>query len=208
MAPNIFSGGKALDLDFLGNRIITPIIKMKDNELRKNAAQGANKVTTKPPIVGPTARPILLATALRVKADGRSDFDTNALIAGSIGVLIIVMPAPNANVNNNNKNGVVIPKSVNIPSIKDTTNIYPHVIRSILRLSKISDTAPDGTAKRNIGKVLVVVIRETSNGLGAIEAISQDAPTSYIAEPMYEKTVANHNKRYKESLKGRNPDNK
>jgi hypothetical protein len=40
------------------------IIAIKEAELRKNTAQGAIAATIKPPTVGPTARPMLLATAL------------------------------------------------------------------------------------------------------------------------------------------------
>ena len=109
------------------------IITTKEAEVRKNTAQGAIAVTIKPPTVGPTARPMLLATALRVRAAGNSDLDTSALMVGIIGVLIIVVPAPSAKVTINNKEGVVTPRRVSIPSIIDTVNMYPHVIRSILR---------------------------------------------------------------------------
>ena len=78
-------------------------------EASKNTAQGAIAVTIKPPTVGP-ARPMLLATALRVRAAGNSDLDTSALMVGIIGVLIIVVPAPSAKVNTNNKTGVVTQK--------------------------------------------------------------------------------------------------
>ena len=143
--------------------------------------------TIKPPTVGPTTRPMLLATALRVRAAGNSDLDTSALMVGIIGVLIIVVPAPSAKVSINNIEGVVTPTRVSIPSIVDIVNMYAHVIRSILRRSKISDNAPDGNANRKIGRVLAVVIRETNKGFGASEVISHDAPTSYIAVPIYEK---------------------
>src|SRR5512133_3921933 len=105
MAPIMFSGGRELCcwiLAFLGNRIRTIIITINEAELRKNTAQGAIAVTIKPPTVGPTARPILLATALRVRAAGNCDLGTSALMVGIIGVLIIVVPAPSAKVNINN----------------------------------------------------------------------------------------------------------
>jgi len=85
-------------------------------------------------------------------------------MVGIIGVLIIVVPAPSAKVNINNKAGVVTSKRVSIPSIIDTVNMYPHVMSKILRRSKMSDNAPDGKAKRKIGRVLAVVIRETNKG--------------------------------------------
>ena len=149
---------------------------------------------------------MLLATALRVRAAGSSDLDTSALMVGIIGVLIIVVPAPSAKVSINNIDGVVIPTRVSIPSIVDIVNMYPHVMRSILRRSKISDNAPDGNAKRKIGRVLAVVIRETNKGFGASEVISHEAPTSYIAAPIYEKSAAIHNALYRLSLKGLKPD--
>jgi hypothetical protein len=148
---------------------------------------------------------MLLATALRVRAAGSSDLDTSALMVGIIGVLIIVVPAPSANVSINNKEGVVTPRRVSIPRIIDTENMYPHVMRSILRRSKISDKAPDGNAKRKIGRVLAVVIKETNKGFGASEVISHDAPTSYIAAPIYEKRAPIHNALYSLSLKGLKP---
>jgi hypothetical protein len=147
---------------------------------------------------------MLLATALRVRAAGNSDLDTSALMVGIIGVLIIVVPAPSAKVNINNKAGVVTSKRVRIPSIIDTVNMYPHVISKILRRSKISDNAPDGKAKRKIGRVLV--IRETNKGFGASEVISHDAATSYIAAPIYEKRAANQKALYRLYLKGLKPD--
>jgi hypothetical protein len=84
--------------------------------------------------------------------------------------------------------------------------MYAHVIRSILRRSKISDNIPDGNANRKIGRVVAVVIRETNKGLGASEVISHDAPTSYIAAPTYEKSTAIHNVLYILYLKGLKPD--
>jgi hypothetical protein len=192
-------------LDFLGNLLRTMIMPIKEAELRKNTAQGAIAATIKPPTVGPTTRPMLLARALRVRAAGSSDLGTSPLIVGIIGVLIIVVPAPNANVSINSIGGVVRPIRVRIPSVVDIVNIYAHVIRSILRRSKISDNIPDGNASRKIGRVVAVVIRETNKAFGAREVISHDAPTSYIAAPTYEKRTAIHNVLKIVDLKGPNP---
>jgi hypothetical protein len=192
-------------LDFLGNLLRTMIMPIKEAELRKNTAQGAIAATIKPPTVGPTTRPMLLARALRVRAAGSSDLGTSPLIVGIIGVLIIVVPAPNANVSINSIVGVVRPIRVRIPSVVDIVNIYAHVIRSILRRSKISDNIPDGNASRKIGRVVAVVIRETNKAFGAREVISHDAPTSYIAAPTYEKRTAIHNVLNIADLKGLNP---
>jgi hypothetical protein len=181
------------------------IMPIKEAELRKNTAQGAIAATIKPPIVGPTTRPMLLARALRVRAAGSSDLGTSPLIVGIIGVLIIVVPAPNANVSINSIVGVVRPIRVRIPSVVDIVNIYAHVIRSILRRSKISDNIPDGNASRKIGRVVAVVIRETNKAFGAREVISHDAPTSYIAAPTYEKRTVIHNVLKIVDLKGPNP---
>jgi hypothetical protein len=182
------------------------IMQIKEAELRKNTAHGAIAATIKPPITGPTTRPMLLARALMVKAAGSSDLDTSPLIVGIIGVLIIVVPAPSAKVSINNIVGVVAPTRVRIPNPVDIVNIYAHVIRSILRRSKISDNIPDGNANRKIGRVVAVVIREMNNGFGAREVISHDAPTSYIAAPTYEKRTAIHNVLKIADLKGLNPD--
>jgi hypothetical protein len=156
--------------------------------------------------VGPTTRPMLPATALSVRAAGSSDLDTSPLSVGIMGVLIIVVPAPRAKVSINNTVGVVIPTRVSIPSIVDIVNMYAQVIRSILRRSKISDNVPDGNAKRKIGRVVAVVIRETNKGFGASEVINHDAPTSYIAAPIYEKRAAIHKVLYRLDLKGLKPD--
>jgi hypothetical protein len=185
---------------------MTMIMQINEAELRKNTAQGAIAATIKPPTVGPITRPMLLARALRVRAAGSSDLGTSPLIVGMIGVLIIVVPAPSANVRINSIVGVVRPIRVRTPSRVDIVNIYAHVIRSILRLSKMSDNIPDGNANRKIGKVVAVVTRETNNGVGASEVISHDAPTSYIAAPTYEKRAVIHNALYIVDLKGLNPD--
>jgi hypothetical protein len=199
-------GSEVCTRDFLGILIRTTIILIKEAEVRKNTAHGAIAVTIKPPIVGPIARPMLLAITLRVRAAGNSDLDTSALMVGIIGVLIIVVPVPSAKVNINNKEGVVTSKIVSIPRIIDSVNIYPHVIRRILRRSKMSDNAPDGKAKRKIGRVLAVVVRETNKGFGASEVISHDAATSYIAAPIYEKRAAIQKTLYRLYLKGLKPD--
>jgi hypothetical protein len=149
---------------------------------------------------------MLLARALRVRASGSSDLGTSPLIVGIIGVLIIVVPAPSAKVSIKSIVGVVRPIMVTIPSRVDIVNIYVHVIRSILRRSKISDNIPDGNANRKIGRVVAVVTRETNKGLGASEVISHDAPTSYIAAPIYEKRATIHNVLKIADLKGLNPD--
>jgi hypothetical protein len=184
------------------------IMPIKEAELRKNTAQGAIAATIKPPIVGPTTRPMLLARALRVRASGSSDLGTSPLIVGIIGVLIIVVPAPSAKVSIKSIVGVVRPIMVMIPSRVDIVNIYAHVMRSILRRSKISDNIPDGNANRKIGRLVAVVTRETNKGLGASEVISHDAPTSYIAAPTYEKRAAIHNVLKIADLKGLNPEPK
>jgi hypothetical protein len=193
-------------LGLLGNLLRTIIIPINDAELRKNTAQGAIAATIKPPTIGPMTRPKLLARALRVRASGSSDLDTRPLMVGIIGVLIIVVPAPSANVSISNTVVVVRPTSVRIPSRVDNVNMYAHVIRSMVRLSKISDSIPDGNANRTIGRAVAVVTRETNNGFGAIEVINHDAPTSYIAAPTYEKRAAIHNILYRLDLKGLRPE--
>jgi hypothetical protein len=209
MAPIMFSCGRALcslTFDFFGILLRTIIMPIKEAELRKNTAQGAIAATIMPPAVGPITRPMLLATALRVSAAGSSDLETSPLIIGIMGVLIIVRPAPRAKVSINNTSGVVIPARVSIPNTVDIANMYAQAIMSMLRRSKMSEIAPDGSAKRKIGRVVDVVIRETSKGFGASEAISHDAPTSYIAAPIYEKRTAIHSVLYMLYLKGLKPD--
>jgi hypothetical protein len=80
------------------------------------------------------------------------------------------------------------------------------VTRRILLRSKISDNAPEGNARRKIGRVVAVVIRETNKGFVAMEAINHDAPTSYIAAPIYKKRAEVHNVVYNPVLKGLKPD--
>jgi len=170
-------------LDFLGNLLRTMNMAINEAELRKNTAQGAIAATRIPPIVGPTTRPMLLASALRVRAEDISDLGTNPLKVGIMGVLIKVVPAPNAKVSINSIIGLVRSTKVSIPSRADIVNKYAHAIRSIRLGSKRSDSIPDGNANRNIGNVVAVVTRETKKGSGAREVISHDAPTSYIAAP-------------------------
>jgi hypothetical protein len=183
-------------------------IPINDIELRKKTAHGAIAATIKPAAIGPITRPMLLARALSVKAEGTSVLGTSPLIVGIIGVLIIVMPAPNAKVSINNTVGVVRPDIVRIPNTVDIINMYVQAKRSILRRSKISDNIPDGIANRKIGRLAAVVIRETNKGFGAMEAISHDAPISFIAIPIYENRAAIHNILYNLDLNGLNPDTK
>jgi hypothetical protein len=182
------------------------IMAINEAELRKNTAQGATAATIIPPTIGPTTRPMLPASALRVRAADISDLGTSPLKVGIIGVLIIVVPAPNAKVSINSIVGVVRPTKVSIPSRADIVNKYAHAIRSIRLGSKRSESIPDGNANRNIGNVEAVVTRETKKGSGAREVISHDAPTSYIAAPTLEKSDAVHNILYREDFRGLNPD--
>jgi hypothetical protein len=187
MAPIISSGGKVfwwLTSDFLGSLLRTKIIQTNVAELRKNTAQGAIAAKTKPPAVGPITRPMLPATALSVRAAGSSELDTNPLMMGITGVLIIVVPAPSAKVSINNTVGVITPTMVSTPNIVDIASMYEQAKSSRLRRSKISEITPEGIANRKIGSVVAVVIRETNKGFGAIETISQEAPTSYMAPPI------------------------
>jgi hypothetical protein len=110
MAVTIVSGGRILFTVFevLDNLVKTKIIIINEDALRKNAAHGATDATIIPPTVGPITRPILLATALRVKAEGSSDLDTKLLMMGIIGVLIMVVPIPMAKVNIRSKMGVLM----------------------------------------------------------------------------------------------------
>jgi len=179
---------------------------INEAELTKNTVQGANADTIKPPTIGPMTRPKLLARALSVRASGNSILETNPVIVGIMGVLIIVVPAPREKVNNSKTVVVVRPTRVRIPSAADIVNMYADAIRSIVRLSKRSDSIPDGNANNKIGRVVAVVISETNKGFGASEVISQDAPTSYIAAPTYEKREAIHNILYRLDLKGLKPD--
>jgi len=126
-------------------------------------------------------------------------------MVGIMGVLIKVVPAPNAKVKTSNTVVVVKPTRVRIPNAADIMNMYADVVTSMRRRSKISDSIPDGNANSKIGREVAVVIRETKRGFGAIEVISHDAPTSYIAAPTYEKSAATHNIRYRLDLKGLKP---
>jgi len=166
---------------------------INETELTKNTAQGANAETIKPPTIGPITRPKLLARALRVRASGNSLLETNPVIVGIMGVLIIVVPAPSAKVNISKTVVVVRPTKVRIPSTAVKVNIYADAIRSIVRRSKRSDSIPEGNANSKIGRAVAVVIRETNKGFGASEVISHDAPTSYIAAPTYENRAPTHN---------------
>lgn len=179
---------------------------MKEAELKKNTAQGAIAATTKPPIAGPTTRPILPPSALRVRAAGSSVLGTSPLNVGIIGVLIIVIPAPSTKVNIKSIVGEVRPIRVMTPSVADIATIYALVMSNMVRRSKISDNVPDGNANKKIGKVEAVVMSDTNNGFGEREVINHDAPTSYIATPTYEKRAAIHKVLYIADLKGLNPD--
>jgi hypothetical protein len=212
MALSIFSGGRELccwsfeTLDLPGNLLKTTIIQINEAELIKKTAQGAIADTMKPPTMGPTTRPKLLARALRVRASGNSLFETSPLIVGIMGVLIKVVPAPSAKVNSSNVVMVVRPTNVMSPNAADIANMYADVIRRIFLLSKISDNIPEGSANNKIGRALAVVMRETNKGFGASDVISHDAPTSYIAAPTYENRAAIHNVLYRLDLRGLRPD--
>src|SRR5580704_10479574 len=61
-----------------------------------------------------------------------------------------------------------------------------------LRLSKISASAPAGTANRNIGSVVAACTRETARGSGLRLVMSQPEAALYIQVPILATTVAVH----------------
>ena len=128
-----------------------------------------------------------------LEAAGSSILDTSPLIVGMMGVLIRVVPAPSAKVSISNIVGVMIPTRVSIPSIVEIVNIYTQVIKSMLRLSKISDNAPDGNANRKIGRALAVVIKEKL--VMDLEQWTSLTKMLHIIHgtPTYEKKEAIHN---------------
>ena len=63
------------------------------------------------------------------------------------------------------------------------------------RLSRMSASAPAGSANRNSGRLVATCTSDTTSGLGSRLVISQPEAALYIHEPTLETTVAIHRKR-------------
>src|SRR5947209_1689014 len=175
---------------------------MNEAALSKKTAHGPDAATMKPPNAGPTARAILMATALSVIAAGKSEWETNSgVIACQIG-LLIADPTPRRKVSDSRRAGVIWPINARMPIAPAATNIQICMTRSKRRRSTISASAPAGNATSTTGRLPAVSTSATRTGEVVNEVINHDSPTSCIHVPMLDTTVAIQSARKTDSRRG------
>lgn len=100
------------------------------------------------------------------------------------------IPAPSRKTKRSRSGALIAPAATSNASVPATTSIRVLTRRSSRRRSTTSASAPAGSASRNMGRVVAACTRATHRGSGAMVAISQPAPTSFIQVPRLEITIA------------------
>lgn len=158
-----------------------------------NAAHDPVEATIAPPMVGPTASPMFIATPFKVIVCRASDFWTKLRKTPKVDGMLIAAPMPSKKVNANNIDEVVIPVRVSPASIAATTSMKYCITRRSLRRSNISANAPAGKASKKIDKLVIAGNRATIIVDGVSDVINHIAPTLCSDVPMFDATIANHN---------------
>jgi hypothetical protein len=151
--------------------------------LTAKAAATPTAATIAPPIAGPTLRAMLNPMLFSATAPGNSErgtmSPTDACHAGALNAL----PHPIRNVNSSRSHGVISPSHAKTASTIETSRLNTCVASMTLRRSRLSAIAPAINENSMIGSVTDTWTSATIAGAGAIESISQDAPTDWISPP-------------------------
>ena len=104
-------------------------------------------------------------------------------------------PVPTAKVNPSSSQAVTSPAMVRAPNNAAEASMNDWLASSTRRRSKMSPTAPAGTANRPIGRLIAVWTSATLSGSRLSVPISHWAPTVCIHVPMFEVNCAIHRAR-------------
>src|SRR5262249_37246832 len=160
--------------------------------LSQNGAAIPMAAVIAPPNAGPTARLTFMPALLAAIADGRSVRGTScATIACQTGA-VSAPTTPRRNVNASSTVGVTIFSHTSAATAVDSTVVAISTAINMRRRSTMSPSAPAGSAKRNIGKLVATWTSDTVSGSGSRPVMSQPAPALYIQVPILATTVAPH----------------
>src|SRR5882724_2147944 len=133
--------------------------------------------------------PTLLAAIAGCKSSLGTSCGTIDCQAGAVRALA----APTRKVKSSRLSGVAQPSQTRAAKTAAITVVATSTTIRNFRLSKISATAPAGSANRNIGSVVAACTSDTINGSGSRVVISQPDAALYIQVPILAMTVAVHN---------------
>ncbi|MNT03726.1 hypothetical protein D3C72_1382740 [compost metagenome] len=165
-------------------------------------APGPTWATIKPPSAGPTAlaklNPALLSATAAWSSSGGTSSGMIACQAGALSAA----PRPSAKVTPSSSQGVAKPASVSAARAPAATSIQVWVTRSNRRRSMMSASAPAGSARRNVGRLVAVWTSATITGEMDSVVIIQETPTLCMSVPAFEAKLAIHKVRNSPCRKG------
>src|SRR5882724_3829887 len=170
---------------------------------RRKVMPGPAAATISPPRAGPAARAMLKLMEERVTAPGRSSRGTSSGVIACQAGPFIAAPSPRRKVKKRRSPGVMGPARVKRPRPAAANSIQLWVTRRIFRRSRTSARAPEGSERRNMGRLVTAWTSATSKALALIVAISHEAPTFCSQVPMFEATLAIHSQRKRRLASGR-----
>src|SRR5580658_6329117 len=190
VAPGTVSGGVARFTTGRFHRNTTRITPTNETALIRNAIPTPAAATTAPASAGPMARAKLNSIPLSADAAARSSFPTSSGITARQVGDSKASPQDKAKVRISSSRGDISPASVNPATSDATAIIHVSVPRMILRLSRMSPTAPAGRASTKNGIADAVWISATYIGPALSDTINQAAPTLCMKVPISETTFA------------------
>src|SRR5262249_52560154 len=131
-------------------------------------------------------------TLLAATAGGRTGRGTRpGTIACQAGA-VSAATTPSRKVKNSRTGGLTRASDTSAAIAVETHIAALTTASSSRRVSRMSASAPAGSANRNIGTLVATWTRETTRGSGVSVVISQPAAALYIQVPMFATTVAIH----------------
>src|SRR5882672_9802868 len=184
------SAGSTARLGSRRQRHSTTKTPSTETALMTKTGPGPPATMIRPASAGPIARAMLIATLPSPMAAGNSSRGTVSGMMACHAGRSMALPAPMASVITSSIQGWMTPVIVSTPSKPVVRNHHTCAMSRIRRRSKMSASAPAGSASRNSGSVVAACTSETMSGEGASSVISHAAAESCIQVPMLEATSA------------------
>ena len=148
----------------------------KQRAFNENVAAGPAAAIAKPPSAGPSARAMLKPTPLSAIAWTTSSSGTSSGVAAAQPGNMTAVPAPTMKVSANKSQAPSRPSAASAASSSPAAAIQIWAAMSMSRRSRMSASAPPGSANRKTGSMLAACTKLTITGEGASEVMSHPAP--------------------------------
>src|SRR5579871_1954832 len=169
--------------------------------IQKGAAIPKPAVMT-PPRAGPSARLMLTPTLFIASAGPKSSFGTRSGTTDCHAGDVAAEPVSTRKVKSSNVAGVMRCSHTMTAKSVLTSVMYDSAPSRNRRLSTISVSAPEGIAKRNMGRLAATCTRETIKGDESSEVMSHADAELYIQPPILDARVAIQTIAYERCRKG------